>query len=318
MGLSLLVVVLHYRGMDDTLECLASLSRQTYPDIHTVVVDNGSGDNARIRLAEAHPWAEVLELKENRGWSGGNNAGITLAIERHYDVVCLLNNDTVVPEGVMARLMETIAFLGPCFLHPAIDSYGVDNEVQLDPAKPEPSDMQVTPVPGRDGLFEIDMTNGCCLLANVSVFGKIGLIDDRFFLLCEDTDIGKRASKAGYRRYCDASVRIEHKESRSFGGRRMPIKTYYGIRNILLFAEKHSWLSRDLLGFGRFVAWTLSGTAEAAGARHRSWWGLGFWFLSSNVFAQATRMGIRDYLLRRFGRINRRDEVKLRSYSGTA
>lgn len=318
MGLSLLIVVLHYRGLDDTLECLASLGRQTYTNVHTVVVDNGSGDKLAARLAEGYPWAEVLELEENRGWSGGNNAGIGLAIERNHDLVCLLNNDTVLPERVVERLVETMAFLGPCFLHPAIDSYGLDNEVQLDPTIPAPSYMNVTPVPGRGDLFEIDVTNGCCLLADVSVFQHIGLIDDRFFLLCEDTDLGKRAAAAGYHIFCDTTVRIQHKESRSFGGRRKPIKTYYSVRNMFLYTEKQIGFSRDIFRFGRYLAWTVWRTAEATGSQHRSWWRLACWVVSSDTFARATRMGVRDYLLRRFGRINKRDEIKLTSSTDSA
>lgn len=317
MRLAVLVVVLHYRGLDDTLECLDSLSRQTYDQLHTLVVDNGSRDGIAARVARDHPWAEVLELAENRGWSGGNNAGITLAIERGYDVVCLLNNDTVVPPEAFARLAATAAFTGPCLLHPAIDSYGIDNEVQLDPSVPEPPNMKVAAVAGRDGLFEIDVTNGSCLLAHVAVFKTIGLIDERFFLLCEDADFGRRAAAAGYRLFCDCSARIQHKESRSFGGRRQPIKTYYSIRNIFLYSEKHGQLLQNPLGFIRYVAWTVWRTAEAAGAAPASWWSLARWTVSSDLFARATRMGARDYIRRRFGRISARDEALLRATRST-
>ena len=68
-------------------------------------------------------------MAENRGWSGGNYEGIRLAIARRYDWVCLLNHDTVLPENTVARLMQTAALLGPNLLHPAIDSYGDDNEI---------------------------------------------------------------------------------------------------------------------------------------------------------------------------------------------
>src|SRR3954469_20989477 len=102
MGLSLLIVVLHWRGLDDTLECIASLSRQSVGcqtccsrpgadqsagDVHTVVVDNGSADGLRDRLAAEFPRVEVIELTQNRGWSGGNNAGIRLALTRGVDAV---------------------------------------------------------------------------------------------------------------------------------------------------------------------------------------------------------------------------------------
>ena len=312
MRLSLLIVVLHYRGLDDTLECLDSIGNQTGSNIHTVVIDNGSGDDLPVRLAASHNWAEVIKLPENQGWSGGNNVGIRLAFERNHDLVCLLNNDTVLPAEAMQRLMQTITVLEPCLLHPAIDSYGLDDEVQLDPTGPQPPDMEISLVPGHPGLFEIDVANGCCLFMSVSILREIGLIDERFFLLCEDADLGRRARAAGYHIFCDPSVRIQHKESRAFGGRRTPIKTYYGIRNTFLFSEKHDGASRDLVRFAKHVAWTVWRTAEAVEGRSRSWWGLAWWLCSRDAYARATRMGVRDYVLRRFGRISRHDELKLR------
>jgi GT2 family glycosyltransferase len=308
MDLSLLIVVLHYSGLDDTMECVASLGRQSYLNVHTIVVDNGSAEKPGAAFAASYPWVEVIEMAENRGWSGGNNVGIALAIARNYDMVCLLNNDTVLPEHAIARLMETAAVLGPCVLHPAIDSYGDDHQVQLDPSIGVPPLMTATAVPFSPGLFEISSVNGACLLAHVDVFRKIGLIDERFFLLCEDADLGARALAAGFHLFCDVAVRIQHKESRSFGGRRKPIKTYYGIRNTLLCWEKHPEPGRTYVGYGRDLLWMLSGTAEAVGLSPRSRWGLLGWCLSGDVFARAVRMALRDYLLRRFGRVNRRDE----------
>ena len=308
MGPSLFIVVLHYSGLEDTLECVASLGRQTYGSAHTVVVDNGTGAGLATGLAVDYPWVEVVELAENLGWSGGNNVGIRLAMERGYDIVCLLNNDTVVPERAIEGLMETTAFLPPCILHPAIDSYGLDDEVQLDPSISQPSFLTIRPVPGRPSLFEIDSVNGACLMVHTKVFQDIGLIDERFFLLCEDGDFGARAVKAGYRLYCETSVRIQHKESQSFGGRRKPIKTYYGIRNRLLCIEKHDRTSRKLLQSGRGLFWTASGLAGAAETQPFTWWGFVRWSFSSDIFARALRMGVRDFLLHRFGRINRRDE----------
>ena len=308
---SLLIVVLHYGGLDDTLECVASLGQQTYKNIHTIVVDNGSVEKPGPRLTVAYPWVEVLEMAENRGWSGGNNVGIRLAIARNYDFVCLLNNDTVLPENTVAQLMKTAAFLGPSVLHPAIDSYGDRNEVQFDPTIPEPPGMTATGVPGHATLYEVSAVNGSCLLAHVDVFRKIGLIDERFFLLCEDADLGARAVAAGFHLFCDVGARIQHKESRSFGGLRRPIKTYYGLRNMLLYWEKHERQQRTYFKYGRDLAWTVWGTAQAAGITPRSWWHLLCWSLSNDTFARAIRMGARDYALRRFGRLNRRDEAIL-------
>jgi GT2 family glycosyltransferase len=311
VALSLLIVVLHYSGVEDTRECVASLGRQSCGQFHVVVVDNGSIEPLGAAFAVDYPWVEVLTLAENRGWAGGNNAGIRLAARRNDDIVCLLNNDTVLPDNAVARLMQTTERLGPCILHPAIDSYGVDDQVQLDPTLPQPPGLKARAVPEQPGVFEIDFINGSCLLAPLSLFEKIGPIDERFFLLYEDADLGRRAVAAGYHCFCDTAVRIQHKESRSFGGRRTPIKTYYGVRSSLLFQEKHMADWRSRLFMLRRLVWSVWATAEAADERTRSWVRLLVWSLSDDKFARGVRMGVRDYLLRRFGRLNRRDEASL-------
>ena len=311
MAQSLVIIILHYRGLDDTLECLASLERQLHSDVRVVVVDNGSVDRLTTRFAVDFPWVEVIELESNLGWSGGNNAGIKLAIAQNQDLVCLLNNDTVLPEGAINRLMETASFLYPCLLHPAIDAYGVDGEVQLDPTIPRPSDLSVISAPGSAGVFQIDRVDGACVLVHVSIFKDIGLIDDRFFLLYEDADLGQRAVKAGYKIFCDSTVRIQHKESKSFGGRRSPIKTYYGLRNTLLYTELHHQLDHSLISVGRTFGWTVWHTAEAAGAEPHSWWSLLLWTFSDDIFARAVRMALRDYLFRHFGHLRTSDEAIL-------
>jgi GT2 family glycosyltransferase len=323
MAHSLLIVVLHYSGLDDTFECLDSMARQVGAEFHTLVVDNGSASRPGAvkpapRMAIDYPDVELLELAENQGWAGGNNAGIRLAIERGYDLVCLLNNDTVLPPEAVAGLLASAEALGPCILHPAIDSYGADDHVQWDPTIPQPPELGVSPGPGRAGVYEINSVNGSCLMVHVSVVKQIGLIDERFFLLCEDADFGRRAVAAGFHIYCDVSVRIQHKESRSFGGRRKPIKTYYGMRNMLLFHEKHGDFSRGPRALLRNLTWTAWGAADAAGARPRSWWQFLRWAFSDDAFARAIRMGARDYLRRRFGRANPRDEAILSASDQTS
>ena len=311
MDLSLLVVVLHYRGIADTRECLASLGRQSYDKLHVLVIDNGSAEPLDEAFAAEFPWAEVLRLPENNGWAGGNNVGIRLGLTRGDDMVCLLNNDTVLPDHAVHRLMATAARLDRFILHPAIDSMGADEPAQLDPLVPAPLGLQAHSVPDQPGVFEILAINGACLIAPLDLFREIGLIDERFFLLCEDADIGQRAAAAGYRTFCDTLVHIRHKESLSFGGRRSPIKTYYGIRNILLFQRKHLTGLRLPLTMLRRFLWTVWATAEAVGQPPRSWWRLVLWTLSDDRFARAVRMGARDYLRGRFGRLDRHDEARL-------
>lgn len=311
MMLSVLIVVLHYNGVADTLECLASLSRQDYAGMRTVVIDNGSVDKLDPDAVASFQGVRLIQLAENTGWSGGNNVGIRLGLDEGVDFICLLNNDTIFPDGAVTKLMRTAADLGVCILHPAIDSHGLYECPQLDPTGPYPPGLRSSTVSGRPDLFRVEVLNGACVFIHADIFRQIGLIDDRFFLLCEDSDLGRRAAEAGYERYCDVSVRIIHKESKSFGGRQKPIKTYYSIRNMLFYSHKHEEIKGSVVPFLRYVTWTIWNTARASGARVGSWPGLVVWCLSRDRSAKAIRMGLRDFFLGRMGRVNPRDEALL-------
>lgn len=308
---SVLIVVLHYTGMDDTVECLSSLASQTHLTIHTLVIVNGSPDFDESAAKSAHPLAEILHMPTNLGWSGGNNVGIRLGLDRDFDAICLLNNDTMLPPDTISLLAQSAAHLAPCVLHPAIDSYDSKDGIQLDPIARVPATAVTTPISGHPGVYEIDLLNGSCVLISTQIFRSLGLIDERFFLLYEDADLGLRVRTSGYKIYCDTRARILHKESRAFGGRRQPIKTYYGMRNGLLFAEKHRRHMPTGTEALRRLGWTIWHTAQAADCAPASWFQLFLWCLSRDVFAHAIRLGIRDYLLRRFGRIRQQDAFAL-------
>src|SRR5205814_7496351 len=92
----------------DTAHCLASLRASTYPNLHVIVVDNGSADGSPEHLApmlEA-PWGELIQAACNLGFTGGANLGLRVALERGAAYAFLLNNDATVAPGCIARLMQ--------------------------------------------------------------------------------------------------------------------------------------------------------------------------------------------------------------------
>jgi GT2 family glycosyltransferase len=306
----LLIIIVTYNGKEEVLACLESLSSPNNQS-DLLVVDNASDDGTSAAIRSRFPETEILRLDVNAGWAGGNNAGLRVALERKYDLVCLLNSDTVVHEGAVPKLVQSATALGPCLLHPAIYYYRQPTEPQLDPSSLEGK----TQIPDRDGIFELDYAYGACLMLHTRVLYQIGLIDERFFLQLEETDLYQRARKAGFRSFCDTRARVLHKGSHSFGGRnRSPLKTYYMVRNSFLLAENHR---RSILGFlrtTREVLWSIQNIAFSDSGVDRSNSRLAFilWSLSSNPFAIAARMGMKDYILRRFGRLREKSARRLR------
>lgn len=301
---SVLGVVLSFNTHSDTIECLESLKLQDCPNLSLLVIDNASTDGSQRVIRARFPDIELLALDKNLGWAGGNNVGIRVGLERNVDLICLLNNDLVLPKTALRLLTSTYTRVGSCLLHPSIYYYSDPDSPQLDPSTTESTTGGVIgKLPTSDGeeVWELDHAYGACLMVGTEVFRSIGLFDERFFLQMEETDFFLRAERQGLRALCVPAARVLHKESVAFGGRRIPIKTYYGIRNNLLLMEKHTtfgsrkfftylkrrlyWQLRELhrqIGSGRFLRW----------------------LLSADAFAVAARRGVLDYATRRFGRIN--------------
>ena len=291
----LAVIILHYTGTQDTLACLDSVMEGKDSNLDVILVENGPAEPIASCVAKRFPEVILLQLPENRGWAGGNNAGIALARERDADIVCLLNNDTIVPPNAMRHLARQAAGFGPCLLTPAIDFLDPQQGVQLDPS----GWRGAMPLSGHDSLYALNYAYGACLVIPTTVLDRIGLLDERFFVQLEETDFYERARQESIPSICDASIRILHAESRAFGSWRTPVKTYYIIRNGLLLAEK---LTRHPKRSMAILKQTYRNVVYAYSPPNSSRDGsILTWLVSNDPYARAVRRGFRDYLTRRFG-----------------
>ncbi len=299
----LLVVVLNYNGLADTLDCLESLRAQTCPGLAVLVIDNGSRADDLGRIAARFPEVEVVALGENRGWAGGNNVGLRLGLERGFEQMCLLNNDTVLRPDALAELLAAAAAVhDPCLLQPVIHDFDDARQPQLLPGPaPATPDAAARRLADHDEVVEITWAYGACLLVPAALVRRVGLLDERFFLQLEEQDYFCRAVAQGMRSYCALRARIRHKESASFGGRVTPDKTYYQVRNALLLAEKHEASVGGVLRALRRLLWALRHQARAVRPRAASHAGFVRWLCSGDAVARAARQGFRDYVVRRFG-----------------
>jgi hypothetical protein len=239
------IVVVNYNSASFVQEFAQSLERVDYPDFRVVIVDNASTDGSGDELARLCPDAVLLPCDENTGTAGGNNVGFRYCMKQGFDYVLVLNNDTVLTEDFLRRLVD--ATDGRTVVVPKI-LYHYDRRVvsthaggfdwrwgrfrdtfhgKLDgPATSRPRDLQTA--------------SFCCALVPVGAFHEVGLLDERFFMYYEETDWLRRALDKGYRlRYIPEAV-IYHMESGSSGGGWMtPFKQYYATRNRLYLVRKN-------------------------------------------------------------------------------
>lgn len=240
------VVVLNYNGKDVLPECLRSLSRSNYPNVEVCVADNASTDGSPEWVEHEMPSVQVLRNGRNLGWSGGNNAGIRRALSRGAEYVWILNNDVEVEPDCLSQMIghakehPDVGVLSPCIYY-----FEPRDRIWFAGGWNDAEHFKMSHCARVDEFRRLPnasrFVSGCAMLVRRDVFRATGLIDERFFMYCEDADFCLRAAAAGFKIDVLESAAIYHKVSASSGGElvRSPLKAYHGFRSSLLFWRKH-------------------------------------------------------------------------------
>src|SRR2546427_12210458 len=102
------IVVLNWSRGAETIACLESLAAADLGGAAILVVDNGSHDGSVAAIRARYPDLQIIALPENRGYAGGNNAGMRAALEAGAEAVLLLNNDTRVAPDFLPPLVDAM------------------------------------------------------------------------------------------------------------------------------------------------------------------------------------------------------------------
>ena len=193
MNSSVAIIIVNWNSYGDTSQCLDSLRTIDYSRYEIIVTDNGSSDGSGDQLKDNYPEINLLKNSENLGFTGGNNTGIKYALEKQFDYLMLLNNDTVVTKSFLAHLVETIegdhkiAAIQPKIM------FNQARNVIWNAGGTFNSFLTKTKTIGEneidlgqyDKAKDTDWITGCCFLIRGSVANEIGLLDQRFFIYHE-------------------------------------------------------------------------------------------------------------------------------------
>jgi GT2 family glycosyltransferase len=176
-------------------------------------------------VRDNYPAVRLMENRENVGFSRANNQALRLATGRY---LLLLNSDTVITGScVIARLVAALdvrpdaAVAGPLLLNG-------DGTVQVSWARFQSItselmgrlDRSQSPYPlawyedkerrGAMTPYAVDWLGGACLLVRAAAARRVGLLDENFFMYCEETEWCYRFRKAGWLTLLVPSVQIIH------------------------------------------------------------------------------------------------------------
>lgn len=240
MNNSVCCVIVTYNCSDEFLNTFNSVINQVD---EIVIVDNGSRYDTKNILISLENKAKVIFLDDNMGIAAALNIGVKYAIENHYDWVITLDNDSIMDDKMIGKLLSTydtlndkqkreIVSLMPQYLEMGVHDYNENI---------------------KSGTIEVECGITSGNLIKINIFKKVGMFNEKLFIDYVDNEFCYRIIKLGYKilQVNDAILyhRLGEVEERKFLNSKVRvsnhsvIRRYYITRNRLYCWKKYSKLA---------------------------------------------------------------------------
>ncbi len=202
------VVIVNFNGGPLLTEAVHAVLRSNVP-VEVFVSDNGSQDDSLTPLLSLRtdPRLRILENRANLGFSRGNNIALKQAVG---DFVLLLNPDCLIQPDTLARMLTAMAdypqaVMAGCLIRnpDGTEQAGCRRSVpspwrtlvrvlhlhKLFPHHPRFRHIALTHEPLPDKPVFLEAISGAFMLIRRDALEQIGLLDEGYFLHCEDLDL---------------------------------------------------------------------------------------------------------------------------------
>jgi GT2 family glycosyltransferase len=236
------VVIPNWNGRWLLPDCLDSLAVQNFRDFEILLVDNASSDDGLNWVEDHHPEVTVVRREINGGFAAAVNAGIRVS---RGEYVALLNNDTVADPAWLGALVAALdarrdydfaASLmvlhgDPGRVNAAGDVYSLARLTGKNRGYGEPIARY------REPRRVLGACAGAALYRR-ALFDHVGLFDEDFFLMSEDTDFSLRCLIAGRKCLYVPGAVVRHKFRASIETAPVWEMTRLAMRNAAMVAAK--------------------------------------------------------------------------------
>jgi hypothetical protein len=237
---------------------------QDLADWRMYAIDNASQDDSAARLgrAAAHDDRVVPIINaRNVGVAEGNNQGTLRALQDGCEWVLLLNNDTTFPQDFFSQLLRACSTQGWPVVVPKIHFDEPAGHLWyagggFNPRRGHTGYHEGIGEPDRgqfDTVKTVDYAPTCAMLVHRSVFERVGLMDEAYFVYFDDTDFCWRLKLAGVPIGYWAATSLVHKVGGSTGGTASPFTARMTARNRLYYLRKHFGIASARLWTGVFL-----------------------------------------------------------------
>jgi len=264
-NISVCCIIVTYQPDTTILEKVMAAIRPQVDQM--LLVDNGTSAEFIEWMKEKDGMAEVIEMGKNLGVGAAQNRGIAWAKTKGFPYVLFLDQDSIPQPEMVPNLMKASIYLniykGPVA---AVGPKIVDARTGKDFPFINFSSLTIRrsicrqPYSGKYIFTNFLISSG--MLVSLSVFERVGLMEERFFIDNIDLEWCFRARNQGFALYGVCNAKLQH----SLGDqvihfwlgrlvqiyRHSPLRQYYMMRNrILLHRKSYSPLSWAIQDFFR-------------------------------------------------------------------
>jgi N-acetylglucosaminyl-diphospho-decaprenol L-rhamnosyltransferase len=273
--------------LDECLTALRSEADGPGPTLEVVVVDSASTDDSPEMVRARHGWARLVASPDNVGYSAAANRALRawLAASDGPPWLVVMNADARPLPGALARLRDALAerpkagVAGPGLEYPDgrfqqaafADPGVVQTWLDLFPVARLADSHWNGRYPRRAyraGVpFPVDFPLGACFMVNAAAVHEVGVLDETYFMYCEEIDWCRRFRRAGYSVWCVPAARVVHHAGASTSQVRPEMFVALWRSRLRLFDTFESPARRRLLH--AVVRWGLAAQVTGAGWRER-------------------------------------------------
>lgn len=232
-------VICNWNKVQELIACVESVLKSNFSNFDLVVVDNGSNPECLLEIKnQLHSSVILLENEKNEGGAAGFNRGMKYALDQGiYDSIWLLDNDVVVDPSCLTELVtelrksEDNAIVGAMILRmdfpDLLTEFGAYFDRKEFALHHHLKDFSLSKV--DTAVISVDFVPACCLIVDIAKLKKVGLMDDAYFLYCDDIDWCLQFKRAGYEIKATPLAKVWHKGGGA--NKKNGVPRYYAWRN---------------------------------------------------------------------------------------
>jgi len=249
-----LVSVLNYESVDDSVVTLRALQRQDYGNLRLQLIDNASASDCVARIRAQVPDVDIQVTSENLGYCGGNNRALRQGLAEGFEYVVLCNQDIEVAPDAVRRLVETAASHPDAGVVGAVELCHFSDTVRA----ARGADFSLWTgrsiwsddvPPGRTALPARYVQGAMVLFTRRALEAGVFMNED-LFMYGDEADLGFELARAGLNAYVDTRVVVRHKNREKYYNARAG---YLHQRNRVYMVHRYgAWYHR--VGFHLGVA----------------------------------------------------------------